>query len=141
MKRFLDGQENFRENMSWKRYYLLLVKNYDIIKGKIIGKKFINTRISSSYRNCSVFPPLYFISIAWQLRYLPETEIEKISREEYIQSLSSIISNVDYLRTFTDERLRFYHNWTGIISLLKQKGKSPCYFLAGFMKHNNLIVD
>ena len=66
MKRFTDGQENFRENRNWKQYYLVLVKNYDIIKGKIIGKElFINddTRISTSYRNCSHFPPLHFISM------------------------------------------------------------------------------
>ena len=142
LKKFVDGQEEFRERNTWRQYYLLLVKNYDIIKGKFHGRDlFINddTRISTSYRNCSHFPPLYFISIAWQLRYLPEAEIEKIPREEYIQNLSSMISNIDYLQTFTDERLRFYHNWKGIYHLLQHKGKSPCYFLAGFMKQNNLI--
>lgn len=80
MKKFVDGQEEFRERNTWRQYYLSLVKNYDIIKGKFHGRDlFINndTRMSSAYRNCSDFSLLLFIILVWKLRYLPETEIEK----------------------------------------------------------------
>ena len=143
LKKFVDGQEEFRESNTWRQYYLL-VQNYDITKGKMHrGELYVNddTRISSEYVMCSHLSLLLFIALVWKLRYLPSTATEKITREEYIKSLTPIIANVNYLRTFTDERLRFYHNWKGIYYLLKQKGKSPCYFLAGFMKQNNLIVN
>ena len=133
MKKFTDGQEQWRENKTWRQYYLLLTRNYETVGGYIDKKGlfFVKGNMSKTgpYFLCSQYGKLS--EIFWKLRFLPKNEVLLESKQKYIETLNFFGFEIT---NFSDDKIKFYYSL--FLALLNE-----CQSLKDFMLKYNLIRD
>lgn len=148
MKKFVDGQEEWRGEKSWKEYYLLLSHYYDIIRGiKIINLGgdtdemiFVNEdRLSTMPSKCFTYFGVKFINLMWKLRYCPTVKDFDIgNKEEQIKTLNMFFPELD-LTNFSDTKLLFYYKWNHLHVI--DNLINTCSIISNILKKYNMIIQ
>ena len=144
-KKFQEGQENWKEDYSWREYYLLLTYYYDIIRGRkgFLSRMEINEDIRKThehdfqaFRPCQSLERL--IPLCWKLRYYPyELTPVTLGRDEMIDLISKFHSSYNF-NTFSDKKIEFYFRW---YNKAWGNDKMICKnFEKLFLKHDMIIV-
>ena len=145
MQKFVDRQEEWKGEKTWKEYYLLLTHYYDVIEGYINPAdtndqhEILIVENKTKYNMCTYYNGKELFHLMWKLRYLSRSNakippITERNKESVIERLERKYM-LDF-RNFSETKLKFYYMWSYI--LLKEGDQ--CRILHHFLKKYNIIT-